>query len=101
MKSYTKDHNTYKQLVESFSLSDNQQATEYTTIDGLKGFKVICPMCATSRPHKCAKVFPKRVQDYNGDYPFKWFYLCKGDSSCSCSGLHSFEYFVRKYTNTI
>ena len=69
----------------------------YTTIDGFKAFKFACPICSPDGKRKTAKIFPKRVEDWKGDYPKKWFYLCKGAPNCSCNGRHSLDYFISKY----
>ena len=101
MNHYTSEHREIQSLVASLSMGNpNSRPKEYVTIDGVRGFKMACPMCSPCSVSKNAMVFPKRVENWDGDYPFQWFYLCKGKKSCSCSGMHSLEYFVRKYTNS-
>jgi hypothetical protein len=68
----------------------------YTTIDGFKAFKFACPICSPDGKKKNAAIFPKRMEDWKGEYPKRWFYLCKGESTCACKGLQS----VNKFTST-
>ncbi len=72
----------------------------YVTIDGLKGFKFACPICSPNSKRKTGSIFPKRMEDWKGDYPKRWFYLCKGQSNCACKGLQPVDRFISTYFQT-
>ncbi len=96
MNSTKSDYQNINLIVQSITTKEEKDYT-YVTLDGFKGFTFPCPICSPDGKRKTAKIFPKRVEDWKGDYPKKWFYLCKGAPNCSCKGRHSLDYFISKY----
>lgn len=84
-------------LVQSLSYGEDEKSYTYVTIDGFKAFKIACPICSPDSKRKNAKIFPKRKEDWKGNYPKQWFYLCHGKNDCPCHGYHSLNYFVSNY----
>ena len=96
MNSSKSDYQNINLLVSYLTDTTDEKDYTYVTINGLKGFKLACPICSPSGKRKNAVIFPKRMEDWKGDYSKKWFYLCKGESTCACKGLQS----VNKFTST-
>tara|TARA_Y100001937_G_scaffold126599_1_gene196250 strand:- start:37 stop:342 length:306 start_codon:yes stop_codon:yes gene_type:complete len=97
MNSTKSDYQNINLLVQSLTHAEDERDYTYVTIDGLKAFSLACPLCSPDSKRKTAKIFPKRIEDWKGDYPKRWFYLCKGESNCACKGLQSLDQFVSHY----
>lgn len=95
MNSTKSDYQNINLIVQSITTKEEKDYT-YVTLDGFKGFTFPCPICSPDGKRKNAALFPKRMEDWKGDYPKRWFYLCKGESTCACKGLQS----VNKFTST-
>ena len=91
------DYQNIHMLVESLTPSIDERDYTYVTIDGFKAFRFACPICSPDSKKRNGSIFPKRMKDWKGNYPKKWFYLCKGQSNCACKGLHSLDYFISNY----
>ena len=90
------DYQNINLLVQSLTHGADERDYTYVTIDGFKAFRFACPICSPDSKRRNGSIFPKRMEDWKGEYPKRWFYLCKGESTCACKGLQS----VNKFTST-
>ena len=100
MNSSKSDYQNINLLVSYLTDTTDEKDYTYVTIDGLKGFKFACPICSPNSKRKTGSIFPKRMEDWKGDYPKRWFYLCKGQSNCACKGLQPVDRFISTYFQT-
>ena len=87
-------------LDESLTPSIDERDYTYVTIDGFKAFRFACPICSPDSKKRNGSIFPKRMEDWKGDYPKKWFYLCKGQPTCACKVLQPVDRFISTYFQT-
>ena len=100
MNSTNSDYQNINFLVKSFTDTTCEKDYTYVTIDGFKAFRFACPICSPDSKKRNASIFPKRKEDWKGEYPKKWFYLCKGQPTCACKGLQPVDRFISTYFQT-